>query len=74
MSDCKQLCQEFVNEIEASWTYTIYSHNMLDIYSRALESLNRKLKPKAKTSTLAGYMNYFRLHYSLSHGTRGDQS
>ncbi len=69
MSNYKQLCQEFVNEIEAGWSHTIYSHNMLDIYSRALEALNRKPKPKAKTSTVAGYMNY-----SLFHSTRGDQS
>jgi hypothetical protein len=69
MSDYKSLCQEFVKEMEAGWGYTIYSCNMLDIYSRALKALNRKPKSKAKTSTLAGYMNY-----SLSHSTRGDQS
>lgn len=66
MSDYKQLCQEFIDEIEKNWSHTIYTSNMLDIYCRALEALNRKLKPKAKTSTVAGYINRF-----LS---RGDQS
>lgn len=74
MSDYKQLCQELIDEIETGWNHTIYSHTMLDIYSRALQALNRKLKPKARTSTLASYMNYSRSHYSLSHSTRGDQS
>ena len=53
----KRLCEEFVDEIERGWSYTFYSINMLDIYSRALKALNRKLKPKPKNQTVTARMN-----------------
>lgn len=71
MIDYKHLCQEFVEEMEMGWSYTTYSPNMLEIYSRALKALNRKPKSKSKHQrrTVAAYINYSQYARDLLKGS-----
>lgn len=78
MSDYKRLCEEFVDEIERGWSIQFYGINMLDIYSKALDALNRKPKPKPKNPkkrTIVQYMNRSTVVECMNRNlsTRGDQ-